>query len=212
MGTSAITVSDLSIQPGFGQNFAKWTFSETGPANALVHLSLNYVELWSHTANDRGDDDASGIPANATLANIGKNATIHAINDGVARWYWARAVNRIGSYGPWSSLKTAGVAVEATASIGLNGFILLPSGLVEQWGQDTLFGGTSTTITFPVAFPNQCFNVVANPIASPNTMLVRAINVETYNTTTVLLSGNLIENGGVVSSPSMTVNWRAVGF
>ena len=46
-----------------------------------------------------------------------------------------------------------------TQSVGTNGWVKLPNGLILQWG----FAGSSssgTTVAFPIAFPNACLQVV----------------------------------------------------
>ena len=59
-------------------------------------------------------------------------------------------------------------------------------------------GGGSTTITFPKAFPKECFNVVATPVASPNTGLAYTVQVEAVSSDNVLVSGNRDDGGGIV--------------
>ena len=93
-----------------------------------------------------------------------------------------------------------------------NGFSQNPNGLIVQWGCATLFGGGgSTTITFPKAFPKECFNVVATPVASPNTGLAYTVQVEAVSSDNVLVSGNRDDGGGIVSAPQMTIFWQAIG-
>ena len=46
-----------------------------------------------------------------------------------------------------------------------NGYTILPNGLIFQWGKQT---GQSGTITFPIAFPTACLNVVAGLYESTN--------------------------------------------
>lgn len=37
------------------------------------------------------------------------------------------------------------------------GTVTFPSGLIMKWGSDSVNGGATDTVTFDVAFPNQCF-------------------------------------------------------
>lgn len=64
----------------------------------------------------------------------------------------------------------AGIAV-AASSITANGYLKLANGLMLQWGTATGGSGESTgTITFPTAFPTECFVVIpVARIASANT-------------------------------------------
>ncbi|MFL1492607.1 phage tail-collar fiber domain-containing protein [Pseudomonas antarctica] len=50
-------------------------------------------------------------------------------------------------------------------SLSSNGYIALPSwlgGLIVQWGGGNVIASTTTSITFPVAFPGACFRVVSS--------------------------------------------------
>ena len=169
-------------------------------------MHLDAVEIWVATANDR----------TAAVKVDERKATQfdHVFNDGDQRWYWARARNIFGEFGDWfPSSPTAGVTAPDTASLGQNGYVKHASGLIEQWGRDALTGGGgSTTITFPIAFPNQCFQVTANALGSPSASIARSIQVETFDTSTVLLSGNQIATPGNVTAPAMTALWVARGY
>jgi hypothetical protein len=84
--------------------------------------------------------------------------------------------------------------------------------LVVQWGRSTLFGGGgSTTIHFPTPFPTECFNVVATPIASPTSSLAYSVQIESVSASSVAISGNRDDGGGVISAPQMEVFWQALG-
>ena len=58
------------------------------------------------------------------------------------------------------SLSTALTNLGFTTSAGTNGYVKLPGGIIIQWGYYN--GAGSATITFPLAFPNNCFAAVAN--------------------------------------------------
>lgn len=53
------------------------------------------------------------------------------------------------------------VATFAAALTG-NGYQKLPSGLIIQWGQQGVVGSTTTTYSFPIAFPNAALHVIAS--------------------------------------------------
>ena len=100
----------------------------------------------------------------------------------------------------------------AGALLQENGYSTDASGLITQWGRATLFGGGgSTTITFPTAFPTECFNVVATPIASPSTGLADSVRIESVSNANVLVSGNRAD-GTTITAPQMDVFWRALGY
>ncbi len=114
-----------------------------------------------------------------------------------------------------SSLQSVRDAVRGSGGNALleeNGYSRNADGLITQWGRATLFGGGgSGTITFPMAFPNECFNVVATPIASPNTSLAYTVQIEAVSVANALISGNRDDGGGIVSAPQMDIFWQALG-
>lgn len=99
----------------------------------------------------------------------------------------------------------------ARSLIAQNGYFIREDGLIEQWGRDTLVGGGSTLIVFPMAFPTQCFQVTANPLTVPSTTIMYAIAVETFDAVGVNLTPNR-DSAGIVDSPAMTAVWRAIGY
>jgi len=92
----------------------------------------------------------------------------------------------------------------ANQSLSANGFQFLPGGLVLQWGTAT-GSGAGTTINFPVAFPTQCFGVVAS--CSFTTATADVAETSTFTATNFLL--------GTVSSGSGSISgvccWFAIG-
>lgn len=63
-----------------------------------------------------------------------------------------------GTGGNWVSAPSSTYAGEALLSA--NGYQKLPSGLIMQWGNAIVTGGSgSASFTFPIPFPNACFNV-----------------------------------------------------
>jgi hypothetical protein len=66
-------------------------------------------------------------------------------------------------------------ADEFAASKTAEGYQKLPSGLIIQWGQvGSIAGNGNATMTYPMAFPNACFSVVA--IAGANNIGQPAIS------------------------------------
>ncbi|RMG60293.1 MAG: hypothetical protein D6717_00390 [Gammaproteobacteria bacterium] len=47
-------------------------------------------------------------------------------------------------------------------SLTATGYILLPGGLIVQWGRNRSTAGAATPVVFPTAFPNQAFIVVTS--------------------------------------------------
>lgn len=51
---------------------------------------------------------------------------------------------------------------EMARSLAANGYQKLPSGLIIQWGSVQSANIATTTVNYPIAFPNNCFQVVAS--------------------------------------------------
>jgi hypothetical protein len=212
MGVSDITVAGLAATDDVAGIKLSWTYSDPRDG-ALPNIALDAVEVWAATTNDR-----------ASASKVGEGITdfLHAgLSRGDVRYYWIRARNKLPashggpSYGAWHpSSTTAGVEgteLSGDVLIATNGYWKHPSGLIEQWGRDALAGGGATTITFPLAFPTQCFQVVASPLTIPSTTLLYQVEVETFDVSTVNLTPNRV-SAGVVTSPAMTALWRALGY
>lgn len=62
-----------------------------------------------------------------------------------------------------SSTKVATTAfANPSSSLGSSGYIQLPSGLIEQWGNGTTSLTVPVTVTFPIAFTNNVFQILVS--------------------------------------------------
>lgn len=86
----------------------------------------------------------------------------------------------------------------AASSIGASGYQKFPSGLILQWGTYTFSSSTTTTVTYPLAFPTA--TLVAGPFP-PNTSTQVATTSATA--TTLSLSAS--------SAVSVSGEWIALG-
>ena len=88
-----------------------------------------------------------------------------------------------------------------------SGYHMLPSGIYLQWGITASLGsGTTTTISFPVAFPTGCLQVL--PGVRDNSAVATA-------STGQFGSGNYTTTGFDLynrTSVALTFNWMAVGY
>ncbi|MEM4988841.1 hypothetical protein V8G57_15715 [Collimonas sp. H4R21] len=94
-------------------------------------------------------DSAYGVFASIVL-NGGESVTL--VWSGVA---W----QAFGSY-------VSRVALTNASSLGASGYQKYPSGLILQWGIVQSGGGGTANLTFPIAFPNQLFNITVAEINS----------------------------------------------
>lgn len=67
----------------------------------------------------------------------------------------------------------------------VNGYQVLPGGMIIQWGSASI-GGDQTPVSFPIAFPNNCFSVVLCDRTDPNSPAgsIRIMGVQQYSLTT----------------------------
>ncbi len=74
------------------------------------------------------------------------------------------------------------------------GWTYLPSGIIFQWGNwvNPAPGPTSGTVTFPIAFPNVCMNVIPATSGTPNHIVVASNVTQTNFLATTSVAGNNI--------------------
>jgi len=98
-------------------------------------------------------------------------------------------------------VETLGVQYSAlnTGEITNNGYQVLPSGLIMQWGKSSVIpSGESNTITLPTAFPNSTFAITVTPITTATSGQVDVITNSQFN---------LVNAAGGTS----TFYWSALG-
>lgn len=201
---SNITVSGLVVTPGLGQIFLAWSYNDPNSPKGLTYLQLDRVEIWAATSNDR---------SLATKLSVeGFTSAIHLVSDGLDRFYWIRARDRSGQYGDWyPSSPTAGVESGATGSLAASGWWKLPPGLILQWGVATF---TDTTdVTYPHAFTEvyaALAVVVLSSAPAGNELYSAFVNKDVVGPTQLRLYARK-QVDGTTSSPSLTVNWFAIG-
>lgn len=99
-------------------------------------------------------------------------------------------------------------------SHGNTGYEILPNGTIRQWGVISSANGTTTSIPFPIVFPNACFRVTATGSnGSGNTQVTVTLNSKSTSVAVVscfIGAGgavlNLIQNAGAAQ-----IHWDAVG-
>lgn len=76
-----------------------------------------------------------------------------------------------------------------TTSLTQNGYQKLPGGLIMQWGYNSA-GGNQPTVTFPIAFPTACLNIMLTreALADSSGVDFAPAAASTLNTTSVLVS------------------------
>jgi len=100
-----------------------------------------------------------------------------------------------------------------TTSNAAAGYVKLPSGIIIQWGRTAQTGGSNgsgayLTSSYPIAFPNACWQI--SGVAYAPTELNNALsnNVVSYtNSTFVIVTQRY---GG--SNPRAQFSWIAIGY
>ena len=89
-----------------------------------------------------------------------------------------------------------------------NGYQMLPSGIIIQWGvTGSISGDNSATVTFPISFPNAVFSVTATANASDS--------YDIFAKARDLTQDNFVarmEFTGSGSNGSGTIQWIAIGY
>ncbi len=70
-------------------------------------------------------------------------------------------------------IQLTGVDVVSTQ----NGTTFLPGGMILKWGTFTYANSTSTVVTFPIAFPNNCFSVQITVLSPPATAFIGTLRL-----------------------------------
>jgi len=143
-----------------------------------------------------------GVTGNTTIGGtLSVTGSYNDINLGTGK-------NVTLSSAPVTSMQAANKGyVDGTLSAASNGYVKLPNGLIIQWGFDsTSFGNTTT---FPIAFPNNCFNVSVTLNTSVNsTQSGVAIYCAIYSKTT---TGFTTQGIGWNSASVSGKYWFAIG-
>ncbi|MBK3800467.1 hypothetical protein GAY33_14695 [Azospirillum brasilense] len=71
--------------------------------------------------------------------------------------------------------------VDGASSLAGSGYIKFPNGLILQWGNGPCAANGNTSLTFPIAFPNNCYRVI--PIGAQGSGGVQAY--VTFNSATL---------------------------
>ncbi|MCT4580270.1 MAG: hypothetical protein N4A35_02545 [Flavobacteriales bacterium] len=97
----------------------------------------------------------------------------------------------------------------STFNSGVNGFSILPSGMIMQWGTITSvpLNQSFNTVTFPIAFPNACRNVQAT--IHRNAAISGTVATVVRN---VSNTGCQIAGDHDTSVSTGNINWFAIGF
>ncbi|WP_431207519.1 gp53-like domain-containing protein [Burkholderia cepacia] len=95
------------------------------------------------------------------------------------------------------------------SSMAANGYKKDPSGAILQWGNVTVPGGGTAGVTFPIAFPVGCFQVVASPYVTPGSPASGWVGAGGVGATSFTMSSMSAAN--TTNPNSIIANWWAIG-
>jgi hypothetical protein len=108
-------------------------------------------------ASTDANTPASGVAGTVEVIAASASAVNQMAFDSASSRMFTRFWNGT-VWSAWSEIwRTTGVA----ESVNNTGWQRLPSGMILQWGQNSVAANSNQTITFPIAFPFFCFSVVA---------------------------------------------------
>jgi hypothetical protein len=178
----------------------------------------------TQVATGRGDgfinwNDLGNFEGQMDLANIAGAAIPAQITSACVTQYIALILASAALTGtpttPTQGVGTANTTVASTAfvnpgsSLSANGYRRNPDGSIDQWGSFnfTANGGT-IGVSFPIAFPSQCFSVVTDVIAPSGLGGAGSYQADQPAAPT---AGGFSYRSTSSSNPSITVMWRAIG-
>lgn len=212
-GTAAVGARIYGQQAG-GWYSANW-------ANSVVTFQVDDTGRIT-TTNDmtlRGDilSDGNERHFRASAANVNWGYFVNNTAIGAYDWQNGRGIF---NYDPSANafyvntptlyvntLSVTGSGGSFANSKAANGYQKLPGGLILQWGTTGAITignpGAGNTITFPIAFPSACINVVGS-VAGPASVTIGTSN---YTASNFALYASSATAGGAI-----TATWFAIGY
>lgn len=136
-------------------------------------------------------------PGGVTIGNITAGGTVSSLSMMQSTEYVLTVVS--------STAYQVTILGASAASLAASGYQRLPSGLIVQWGvTGSIAGGGSTTVTYPIAFPNGAFAAIASLDAVANSAAPYGVGVQRSSATQLI-----IRNLGAVN---FAADWIAIGY
>lgn len=99
---------------------------------------------------------------------------------------------------------TLGLSTFESKSLVSDGYLKLQNGLIVQWGVSSI-AAAGSAVSFPTAFPNACWSVVATPIGTSSH---RSVSVATFTKTNFIAA---VWNGATDLPFAASISWIALG-
>jgi hypothetical protein len=127
--------------------------------------------------------------------------------------YPAGGINTAGAcYFPWSAYANGYRIVnlgDIASSFGGNGYYIMPSGCILQWGNNVTPAGGAVWTTFPVAFPSYCLGLTVTPNSGSYYPIVLQTHLAT-NSRSNFWVGTMYSTTGAAIGCGF--NWMAIGY
>lgn len=139
-------------------------------------------------------DGAHGIPRTASETRPRNVSVVFCIKATMAM---ATSDSTVATFAPLTHNTHQG----EVSSLATSGYKKFADGTILQWGTYAINTATTATVTFPVAFPNSCRNVI---VALAATGAYSVANADTYTATTFRMNVS-------AGAATLQVAWQAIG-
>jgi hypothetical protein len=141
-----------------------------------ISREARLVRVYNHTKQDRGSVGI-GVPRMHDLKE--GVPVLSTTSEGLVQY--VRHNNEL-----YKTVMKKSLDSEDVIGFGDNGYIKFSNGLIMQWGKVTASNATET-VTFPIAFPTACLNVVCTDYQSADTGGLGGVSgIKTLATTTTV--------------------------
>ena len=166
-GTVVVTADDLAFETSTATAWFVGSLVSTALDSIITQVDALTAEDVGAVAADIPITDAGNLYTStnveAALQEIGAKVPSQSGNSG----------KFLTTNGTTTSWGTAGTGTLSAAS---NGYHVLPSGLILQWGTETASG----TVTFPLAFPTACLNCSATSTVNSAVTTVGSLTTTSF--------------------------------
>lgn len=198
-GSGNSVTGNLYMVPGSGSALFIMRKSGSGQANDIYGKSA--TDAANRWALSLGNTDAEAG------AGSGSNFAVSRFNDAGTFVDFPLSISRATGKTTFSTPPD----ITGGASLGPNGYVKLPNGLILQWGFSSGSGGTAwVNINFPLAFPSAALSVTVTMQGDPGTAgLMCAVAAVS---TTMFSAYPRYVTGATVGNATQGLYWMAIGY
>lgn len=110
-----------------------------------------------------------------------------------------------------SQINAIDISSYFTSQKSPSGYVILPGGIIFQWGQTTVARGLTAIVSYTLAFPNECFLVVGSKGSSiSNNEVEPAVGLEKSSSNKTQFE--VTNTGGGGAYLEQGIYWFAVGY